>query len=201
MTFYKITLLLLFSLLQTLLHWNVIAFETESLLRYSYDSWCIHQCATLTTCLERFGQSYVDLQLQLRFNQIILHRYGQTLEYEIYMGETISQQTFEKQFVWDLSSAIGISPCRIYVTNIEPKYHSDNDETKSFTLLIVSFRWISVEIEAIRLLTSLVQEPDSSIYQGQVSLIECMYIHIYILSEFNTILISRYLFTFRSLGM
>jgi hypothetical protein len=173
---YLLSLLLLFSF-QLFLSWNIVAaFETQS-IGFSSDSWCTQQCDSHSTCLERFGHNYVDLQLQLRFNQTILQRYGQTLEYGIYLGETISQQSFETQFIVDISSALKHSPCRMYVIQIEPLYHDeDKKEENVYTLLLVSFRWISVDIEAIRILTRLVQEPESSIYQGQVCILKsCLY--------------------------
>jgi hypothetical protein len=85
-----------------------------------FDSWCEEFCSSWETCNAFFGNNYVDLLLRVGF--AIDDGPGRHLILGKYFGNTISRQSFDTQFVLDLSSALhGFSPCHIHVTNVSPE--------------------------------------------------------------------------------
>ena len=115
--------------------------------------------------------------LSVKINQSIEDGPGQNLitdplntSLPLYLGNTISSQTFETQFILDMQYAIGIDVNRVFITNIRPGdvFYSwgtssvivdfiflERDDTTSITLL-----------EAISSLTMAVQNTSSNIYIG-----------------------------------
>jgi hypothetical protein len=80
------------------------------------DAWCEEWCSSWDDCNEIFGSNYVDLRLRVRFT--LDDGPGRHLMHHKYFGNTISRQSFETQFVLDVSSALETSPCRLHITSV-----------------------------------------------------------------------------------
>lgn len=115
--------------------------------------------------------------LSVKINQSIEDGPGQDLisdplntSLPLYLGNTISNQTFETQFILDMQHAIGISVDRVFITNIRP---GDVAYFWRTTSVIVDFIFLerqdSVSItllEAIATLTIAIQNSSSNVYIG-----------------------------------
>ncbi len=134
----------------------------ESLILNQHDLWCQSNCFSIESCDERFGDNFVDLQIQT--NHSILDGPGQHLIYDsTYMGSTISKQTFETQFVIDISeTSLGISPCKVHMLNI-------SSVGRDYKNVLIEFRLYEVLHEEIFSLTRQIQNYSSIYYSGKVS--------------------------------
>ena len=89
----------------------------------SSDPWCSANCASLSHCTYLFGSDYVDLQLKTDYS--LLDGPGVHLIKSVFLGDTIAASSFKTQLILDLVSSLStpsapFSPCRIYVTRVEP---------------------------------------------------------------------------------
>lgn len=125
------------------------------------DQWCQTECSSIQTCNKRFQNNYVDLQIQTSHS--ILDGPGQHLIYDdTYLGITLSKQSFETQFVMDISkTSLGVSPCKIYVLDIL-------SVGKDFKNVMIVFRIYQVVIDEIYDLTKQIQNRSSLFYNGKV---------------------------------
>ena len=88
----------------------------------------------------------------------------------LYVGLTINRQTFDSQFILDMSYAIGIDVDRVYVVQVTP---GDVHFTWESSSVIVNFIFLernntqsNTLLEAIAELTNQIQIPDSRLYLG-----------------------------------
>ncbi|RYH15905.1 hypothetical protein EON65_30935 [archaeon] len=88
----------------------------------------------------------------------------------LYVGNTINRQTFDTQFVLDLSYAIGIEPERVFVQYVAK---GDVHFTWESTTVIVNFIFLERNdtsgktlLEAVAELTMQIQTPGSPLYSG-----------------------------------
>jgi hypothetical protein len=90
----------------------------------------------------------------------------------LFSGLTIARQTFDTQFVLDMSTVLGIDPTRVYVNNVQRgNAHFEWESTS----VIVSFYFLernSTEqqtlLTTIAQLTNLIQIPTSMLYDRKV---------------------------------
>ena len=138
----------------------------EPFILSQYDQWCKSNCFSIESCDETFQDDFVDLQVQT--NHSILDGPGHHLIYDsTYLGLTISKQTFETQFVMDISeTSLGISPCKVYMLDME----SVGGDHKN---LLIKFRIYEVVHDEIFSLTRQVQNHSSLYYSGRVSSPKC----------------------------
>ena len=115
--------------------------------------------------------------MSVKINRRIDEGPGQNLLYdrydrekELYVGNTINRQTFETQFILDMSYILGISTNRINVTEIAK---GDVHFTWESETVIVYFIFTERNdpaqlslISSIAELTSLIQNPTSKVYTG-----------------------------------
>lgn len=127
------------------------------------DDWCAARCSSLNSCNKLFNTDHLDLELKLAHS--ILDGPGAHLENGRFHGDSIRRQTYETQFVFDIATALDISPCAIYILSIEPDrigHYSDLDS------VIIQFRLFDVRIDLIKDLNRQVQMYDSLLYTGKV---------------------------------
>ena len=129
-----------------------------------YDAWCDSNCASHQQCLGLFGKDYVDLRIRSKFSS--LKGPGESLVRNKYLGDTISKQSFETQFILDLSSSLSISPCRIYIITISPEKDEQSWDPNN---VFITFRLFLIDVAEIRNLTVQIQDPLSTFNRGQVS--------------------------------
>lgn len=129
-----------------------------------FDEWCEQHCSSLETCNDLFNDNFVDLRLRVR--SPINEGTGRHLIPGKYFGSTISRQSFETQFVLDVASALEISPCRLYVTSVFPEGNENYWDTES---VFITFRLFPADPEFVATLTKLIQEPQSTLYDGHVT--------------------------------
>jgi len=91
---------------------------------------------------------------------------GERLITGVFLGDTVSRQTFDTQFVLDVSSALGVSPCRVYVVGIA---RGDVHHSWEARTVLVGFRIYPSDVRAVHSLTLQVQDPGSKIYEGEVT--------------------------------
>ena len=60
-----------------------------------------------------FGKDYIDLRIRSKLSS--LKGPGKGLVGNKYIGDAIFKQSFETQFIFDLSSSLSINPYRIYI--------------------------------------------------------------------------------------
>ena len=125
-----------------------------------YDDFCKEKCSTLQQCSEVFGEdNYVELRVRTT-NSSALEGPGE------FLGDIISRQKFHTQFILDISSALSISTCRLYITTVSPERSGTAWDSNS---VFVTFRLVPAEIPdffpIIRNLTAQIQHPSSNIYQ------------------------------------
>ena len=127
-----------------------------------FDEWCETFCSNRSDCEQLFGHDFVDLRLRVR---VPIDDGGRYLMPGKYWGPTISRQSLDTQFVFDIANAIQISPCQMYVIDIFPE-GVDNywDSDKAF----VQFRLFPADASAVAELTKQIQEPNSLLYNGHV---------------------------------
>ena len=128
-----------------------------------YDAWCKENCRSFRECSDKFGHDFIDLRIKVNFS--IHNGPGQSFISGVFMGDTISRQSFQSQFIFDVSNALDISPCRLYVLNIESaKDHFSSEHSH----VLISFRFFPADIHKLRTLTMQIQKPDSKFYTGKV---------------------------------
>ena len=139
-----------------------------------YDKWCFENCSSMQECMNTFGTNdFVDLSVKIIFSSF--RESEVRLMNDKYFGESISMQTFKTQFVLDVSSAISVSPCRIYLLSLERRnhiYRMDEAVGSTSTPKIIKFRIFAVNATKIRYLTSQIQNPTSTLLQGKVDQIK-----------------------------
>ena len=120
-----------------------------------FDECCETFCSNRSHCEELFGHDFVDLRLRVR---VPIDDGGRYLMPGKYWGPTISRQSLDTQFVFDIANALNISPCQMYVIDIFPE-GVDNywDSDKAF----VQFRLFPADASAVAELTKQIQEPNS----------------------------------------
>ena len=133
-----------------------------------YDDWCKQNCRSFQECSNRYDDDFIDLRLKVNFS--IDDGPGEHLISGMFMGDTISRQSFETQFIFDISRALDISPCRIYMLNIEPGDTHFSWESGS---LLLSFRLFPADISKVRELTLQIQHSNSNFYKGKVRKEDC----------------------------
>lgn len=126
-----------------------------------HDQWCKDNCFDILTCQQRFQKNYIDLQIQTRHS--IRDGPGQHLMYDgAFFGKTISRQSFDTQFVIDISeTTLGISPCKVHILDVL----SIRDD---FEQVVVIFRLYDVLQDEIHELTRQIQNRTSLFYTGKV---------------------------------
>lgn len=128
------------------------------------DSWCAENCSDFKACSEKFQDDFVDLQVNILKQKLSHQEKYDTLFWDlldgVYFGNTIARQTFETQFILDVSTTIGVSPCRLYIRNIYPMTDFDIGHVGDIPL-IVTFRFYPAEVKYIKKLTKAIQEYDS----------------------------------------
>ena len=138
-------------------------FDVEGLPK-GYDEWCKVWCSSFFQCADLFADDYIDLRLLTDFSA--LDGPGKSLTSNIFMGDTISRQTFETQFVLDISIALVLSPCQVYVISVSPEEDSQSWDSER---VFVNFRMFPVDVNKVRSLTQQVQNMDSVLYSGIVT--------------------------------
>ena len=129
-----------------------------------FDAWCEEWCSSWDDCNEIFGSNYVDLRLRVRFT--LDDGPGRHLMHHKYFGNTISRQSFETQFVLDVSSALETSPCRLHITSVSAEGGEKYWDSES---VFITFRLFPVNSTLVSALTKLIQEPNSTLYDGHVT--------------------------------
>mmetsp|Transcript_6677 Transcript_6677/g.15166 ORF Transcript_6677/g.15166 Transcript_6677/m.15166 type:complete len:1894 (+) Transcript_6677:1692-7373(+) len=138
---------------------------TTDASQYSYfDEWCEERCSTWDACNELFGNNHADLRLRVRFP--IDDGSGRYLILDKYFGTTISRQSFETQFVLDVATALETSPCRIHIISVFPEGNENYWDAES---VFITFRVFPADATFVAALTKLIQEPNSTLYNGHVT--------------------------------
>lgn len=137
-----------------------------------HDEWCFEHCSSLQECMDTFGTNdFVDLSVKINLSSF--REPDVSLMNDKYFGDSISMQNFETQFVLDVSSAISVSPCRIYLLSLEHGDHvysmgEDIQPTSKSKIIYIKFRVFAVDATTIRYLTSQIQTPTSTLLKGKV---------------------------------
>ena len=126
-----------------------------------YDDWCRDHCDSPISCNAEFGDNYVDLTVRNDFSIS-----QGTLLNGMFLGDAISRQSFETQFIFDISKALSISPCRLYI--VDTAFERDGLSLNP-DCVFVTFRLYPVDHKIIFNLTEQVQDYSSNIYDGHVS--------------------------------
>jgi len=128
-----------------------------------YDEWCQENCRSFRECSELYGDDYIDLRIKINSNH--LDPPGEHLIVGVYLGDTISRQSFETQFIFDVSDSLKISPCRLHVLSV--KMDNQNFVGKAASL-IVTFRIYPADVNNLRILTKQIQTETSEFHKGKV---------------------------------
>lgn len=126
-----------------------------------YDDWCRANCNSHESCIELFQENYVDLQFKVKY--LAGDGTGRHLTSKFY-GLPVSRQNFETQCLLDLAKSLGTSPCRIYVLDVKGfAGHFDSGS------VLISLRLFPADANDVAVLTKMVQEPHSPLYDGEVT--------------------------------
>jgi len=131
-----------------------------------HDEWCKDVCNSRTSCSRIFHNDTLDLRVKTRFSA--LDGPGQHLFPNNMFGNTIARETFDTQFVMDISNALDISPCKVYVTEVV----SEQDPlglSWDMDHVFVSFQFFNTSIDNVQELTRQSQNKSSKLYEGEVS--------------------------------
>lgn len=137
-----------------------------------FDDWCSNHCHSFAQCSELFGDDHADLNLKLDTSFQTHH--------VLFHGDRVSKQSFETQFIFDISETLDTSPCRIHVRDIVPQAKTIKGQKEEEEInvnegeiysVLISFRLFPANVSDIRTLTFLVQDYDSKFYEGEVSTI------------------------------
>lgn len=142
----------------------------QSKLPPKYDDWCRKYCSSHYECYNKFQHDYVDLQAKIQISSMGtpgVHLFqGQAFE------KSITRQTFETQFIFDISHAVNITPCKVYITDVFPDdgTHSSGYASSPWNVdnVVVSFQLFNTSTYSIKELTKQAQDPMSLLYRGQV---------------------------------
>ena len=128
------------------------------------DSFCQDTCWSLEHCNQLFPSNKIDLQMKIDYSK--WNGPGQHLVFGVNLGDTIARQSFDTQFVLDLSTTLNVSNCQLYVTDVVPgsTHHSHKSNN-----VIVKFRFFPANSERVMELTRQVTDPDSDLYNGFVT--------------------------------
>ena len=129
-----------------------------------FDGWCQEHCSSWDTCNNVFGSNHADLRLRVSFP--IDEGPGRHLIQDKYFGSAISRQSFDTQFVLDISTALGTSPCRLHVRDVFPEGTTNYWDGES---VFITFRLFPADTNLVATLTRLIQEPNSALYHGHVT--------------------------------
>ena len=154
---------LLVLLLLLLLHPSPAVGEITG-LPVSPDPFCTTQCSSLKKCQQLFQSDSVTLQVKV--SSSMLDGPGSTLIKHLFLGDVISLQTFDTQFVLDVTRALGISVCRVYVLDVSPGV-SHHDWFASSAL--VTFALFPAAASDVVELTRQIQFPGEKIFDGNVT--------------------------------
>ncbi len=133
------------------------------------DEWCRRFCENIFACESIFGNDHVDLLLKTKYS--MFDGPGEHLFHGRLFGNTVTRQSFDTQFVLDVSYALQISPCKIYVKEVFPEQQTGMESGSSrwdVDNVLISFRFYNTTTDHLKELTRQVQEDDSDIYQGRV---------------------------------
>ena len=155
-----------------------------------YDDWCKKYCSSNKQCNELFREDYIDLRIRLMMiNDENKNEFNDDNLLSFH-GNTVARQTLETQLILDISNAIEVSPCQIYILYIdesqailqnkqqgmanntygENNYHSDTSKEYYYNTMTVSFRLYPSDIEKIQNITNQVQNfHNSEFYNGKVT--------------------------------
>ncbi|KAL7434161.1 hypothetical protein ACHAXM_003917 [Skeletonema potamos] len=131
----------------------------------THDQFCYEHCGSFSSCTALYDDNFVDLRLRVN-NFPIDDGPGKSLVFDKYFGSTVSQQTFETQFILDIAAALDASPCHFYVLSVIPE---GNDKYWDSGSVFVTFRLFPVRVDFVTSLTKQLQEPDSVLYDGLVT--------------------------------
>lgn len=145
---------------------QICSSSTPSSFPHYNDDFCERDCSSKSDCTNRFSDDYIDLSV--RTNHSVLDGPGQSLSGGIFLGDTIARHTFFTQFVLDVSTALNVSPCRLYILNVSPEV-ADDEGSWNIQSCIIAFRLLPADTQKIRQLTSQVQDPFSKLLSGKVS--------------------------------
>lgn len=135
------------------------------------DDWCQKQCQSLAACEKLYGYDHFDVRLKAQYS-LLDGPAGQHLFRGKLFGGTVTSQTFQTQFIFDVSSALQISPCKVYVIDVSPEEQTGEEEDTLWwdvNNVFISFKIFNTTIDPLKTLTKQVQEAESEIYVGQVS--------------------------------
>jgi hypothetical protein len=139
------------------------------------DGWCRKFCESRIACENLFGDDHMGVLLKTRFS--MLDGPGEHLFHGRLFGNTVTRQSFKTQFVLDVSYALQISPCKVYVVDISPEQYKGKEGEPSWwdvDNVLISFKFFNTTVDHLKELTRQVQEMGSQIYQGQVSHSSCL---------------------------
>lgn len=131
-----------------------------------HDEWCDTVCATRQTCVSKFGNDTLHLKLKAKYS--ISDGPGKHLFKGKKYGQEITRRTFDTQFILDISNALEISPCKIYVSEVSS---ANNDKLSPYLdpeYVIIDFQLFDVSLPLVQELTRQGQDMSSILYQGEV---------------------------------
>ena len=128
-----------------------------------HDDWCSKACDSHASCIGKFQENHVDLQIKVKYSSG--DGPGRHLTAEFY-GSTVFRQNFETQSVLDLAKSLGTSPCRFYVLDIYPEGSAKFFDSEN---VLISLRLFPADAHDVTALTKMVQEPNSPLYDGEVT--------------------------------
>jgi hypothetical protein len=119
-----------------------------------------------SSCNDIFHNDYIDLQAKLELpksyeesgNHLFLD--GKTY------GDTITRQTFDTQFIFDIASAMNTTSCKVYVIDVL----SETRHTSKINKVVVVFRLFNTSSYDIKELTKQGYDSSSFLRQGKVRL-------------------------------
>jgi hypothetical protein len=93
---------------------------------------------------------------------------GQHLFQKKKVGNTIARETFDTQFIIDISNALDISPCKLYVKEVAEEDDSDGISW-DVGHVFISFQLFNTSFDKVQELTRQSQDKLSTLYKGEVS--------------------------------
>jgi len=135
------------------------------------DDFCKNVCWSRKQCDEVFPTNFIDLAVKIDYSK--WKGPGQHLIFNVNLGDTIARQSFDTQFVLDVSTSLNVSACQLYVDDVSS---GSNHHSWKSNNVIVSFRFFPANVVKVMELTRQVSDPDSMLYEGSVTrLIDPLY--------------------------
>lgn len=155
-----------------------IPLDGQSIFPPTYDDWCRKYCSSQNECYNKFQLDYIDLQVTIK--NPTLDEPGTHLFHGKFHGKSITRQTFDTQFIFDISSAVNITPCKVYI--IDVLVLKDGIHTSKFSSstwdnenILVSFQLFNISTTIIKELTKQAQNAESVLYSGKVCVQRILY--------------------------